>query len=112
MHETRANLARRERQVPWPIAVDAPRKLRFALGTIDSGIRGGVHDHIRRMQADATQHYPFVGHIQILVGALHDFDRRWSAVHKRPADLTRGPGDQDLHGKYSASRKRTATASF
>src|SRR5882762_6181516 len=103
MHETRANLARRERQVPRPIAVDAPRKLRFALGTIDSGIGRGVHDHIRRMQADATPHYPFVGHIQIMAGAHNDFDRRWSAVHKGPADLASGPGDQDLHEKYSAS---------
>src|SRR3984893_19587126 len=102
MHDTRANLARSERQVPRPIAVDAPRKLRFALGTIDSGIRGGVHDHIRRMRADAAQHYPFVGHIQILVGALHDFDRRWSAVHKCSADLASGPGDPDYHGRYSA----------
>jgi hypothetical protein len=112
VHETRANLARRERQVPRPIAVDAPRKLRFALGTIDSRTRGGVHDHIRRMQADATQHCPFVGHIQTLVGALHDLDRRWSTVHQRPADLASDPGDQDFHGKYSASRKRAATTSF
>ncbi len=89
-------------------AVDAQGEVRFVLRLVDGGVRGGVDDHARLRFPHHLADGAGIGEIEC--GAVGR-DRRMQHRLELGADLAAAPGQQDLHGKTSASLSRGAAAS-
>src|ERR1700732_3259179 len=105
MDETGARLACCGSEVSGAVAVDASRELRLGLGAIHCGVRGGIDDDVGRLRANVLTHRATVGDIEVIVGGCHELRRSRRGSDQAAPDLATGPRDEDLHGKYSASRK-------
>src|SRR5882762_7665682 len=94
------------------VTIDASRELGLGLGAIHCRVCGGVDDDIGRLRADVLAHRATVGDIEVIVRGCHELCRGRRGSDQAAPDLATGPGDEDLHGKYSASLKRFAAESL
>src|SRR6185437_5006081 len=100
------------RKIPWGSGIDPLRLIRFFLSAIDRGVRGAIDDDIGKVMFNSCPNCALIADVELLPRQRRNgFVRRRTSC-EGPRDLTASAGDQNFHGKQTASRSDGATASF
>ena len=94
------------------VGVDGHGNVRLGFGLVDGGVGGGVDDDIGSDFTNGVENPLAIGDVELFAGKRNDFVLTGGQLLQGEAELAAGAGDEDFHGKHSASSKGRPSRSF